>query len=69
MKIRLIAVGDKPRSWVREGFEQYARRLPSQASLELIEIPTGRARTPTAQAEKLLNAVTPRDWVVAPRLS
>ncbi len=65
MKIRLIAVGDKPRSWVREGFDHYARRLPSQAALELIQIPTARARTPALQAEKILAALSPRDWVVA----
>lgn len=28
--------------WVQEGYEEYARRLPAECALELVEIPPGR---------------------------
>ena len=65
MKIRLIAVGDKPRSWVSEGFQEYARRLPSQTPLELVEIPAGKGRPRAEQGQRLLKALRADDWVVA----
>jgi 23S rRNA (pseudouridine1915-N3)-methyltransferase len=42
MKIRLVAVGEKMPRWVQEGYEEYARRLPAECALELVEIPPGR---------------------------
>ncbi len=65
MKIRLIAVGDKPRSWVTEAFDDYARRLPRELSLDLVQIPTAKARTRASQGERALKAVDRQDWVVA----
>ncbi|RTZ72319.1 MAG: 23S rRNA (pseudouridine(1915)-N(3))-methyltransferase RlmH [Gammaproteobacteria bacterium] len=40
MKIRLVAVGEKMPRWVKEGYEEYARRLAGEVTLELVEIPT-----------------------------
>lgn len=65
MKIRLIAVGDKPRPWVRDGFQEYARRLPTQTPLELVQIPAGRGQSPEQQSQRILKALRGNDWVVA----
>lgn len=65
MKIRLIVVGDKPRSWVSEGFAEYARRFPPQTPLELQQIPAGKGRTRADQGQRLLKLVRAGDWVVA----
>jgi 23S rRNA (pseudouridine1915-N3)-methyltransferase len=44
MKIRLIAVGEKMPRWVQEGYGEYARRLPAECALELVEIGAGQRR-------------------------
>ncbi len=46
MRIALIAVGDKPPSWVRDGYADYAKRLPHPHAPALVEIPPG-ARSAT----------------------
>ena len=38
MKMTLLAVGSKMPRWVDEAFTEYARRLPREASLHLVEI-------------------------------
>lgn len=42
MKIRLLAVGRKMPRWVADGFAEYARRMPRESPLELIEIPPAK---------------------------
>ena len=42
MQISLIAIGARMPGWVTQGFEEYARRLPSECSLRLVEIPAGK---------------------------
>jgi 23S rRNA (pseudouridine1915-N3)-methyltransferase len=39
VKIILIAVGSRTPAWVKQGFLDYARRLPRHCSLELVEVP------------------------------
>ena len=39
MRLRLIAVGSRMPKWVEEGWYEYAKRLPSELALELVEIP------------------------------
>ena len=41
MKIHLIAVGQKLPTWVVDGFETYAKRMPVSCALSLKEIPLG----------------------------
>jgi 23S rRNA (pseudouridine1915-N3)-methyltransferase len=41
MRARLLAVGTRLPAFVREGYEEYARRLPKATPLELHEIPAG----------------------------
>ena len=42
MQISLIAVGTRMPTWVTQGYEEYARRLPAECSLQLVEIPAGK---------------------------
>ena len=45
MKIALVAVGNRMPSWLDEGFREYAKRMPPEAPIELIEVkPEKRAK-------------------------
>ncbi len=72
MKIKLIAVGTKMPSWVNEGYAEYARRLPVEFSLELVEIPLGQRgknadiqRIIKREGEQMLASVDSSDYVIA----
>src|SRR5947209_6117699 len=51
MKVRVIAFGQRMPAWVRAGWDEYARRVPREWSLELAELkPEARDRgKPVAQ--------------------
>lgn len=53
MKFLAVAVGHKMPAWINAGFEEYARRMPREARLALIEIKpevrSGRAGAATVQ--------------------
>ncbi len=38
MKIAIVAVGNRMPSWVDEGFVEYAKRMPPEAQIELVEV-------------------------------
>ncbi|HBX39563.1 MAG TPA: 23S rRNA (pseudouridine(1915)-N(3))-methyltransferase RlmH, partial [Marinobacter adhaerens] len=38
MRLRLICVGQKMPDWVSTGFGDYARRMPPELPVELVEI-------------------------------
>lgn len=42
MQIHLISVGNRMPAWVRQGFEEYAKRLPRECELLLREIAPGK---------------------------
>ena len=72
MRIQLIAVGTRLPQWQQQGFQEYARRLPRECSMQLTEIPAAaRAKSkPTKQAiqkesERMLAAVDKSDYVIA----
>ncbi|GAA3922669.1 23S rRNA (pseudouridine(1915)-N(3))-methyltransferase RlmH [Litoribacillus peritrichatus] len=72
MKIRLIAVGTKMPSWVTEGYKEFARRMPSEMTLELCEIQPGQrgkgrdvARAMQKEGDAMLAAIASSDYVVA----
>lgn len=52
MKLHILAIGHKPPDWVVAGFEDYARRMPREARIQLTEIkPAPRSRqAPSAAA-------------------
>ena len=45
MRIHLIAAGTKMPSWVTQGYDDYAGRLPPECKLVLKEIPLGASRS------------------------
>lgn len=75
MKVRILAVGGKMPAWVQEGYREYAKRLPRELSLEVVEIPLGNRGQKNSAAlvekarqkegEAMLAALGPRDHVVA----
>jgi 23S rRNA (pseudouridine1915-N3)-methyltransferase len=42
MQIHLIAVGDKMPRWVQQGYDEYAKRLPAECALRLVEVAASR---------------------------
>lgn len=42
MQIHLVAVGTRMPAWVQQGYEEYARRMPRECALRLVEIPPGK---------------------------
>jgi 23S rRNA (pseudouridine1915-N3)-methyltransferase len=45
LKLHILAIGHKPPAWVLAGFEDYARRMPREARIEVTEIkPAARGR-------------------------
>jgi 23S rRNA (pseudouridine1915-N3)-methyltransferase len=71
MRIRVIAVGSRTPSWVRENCEDYAARLRSRLKLDLVEIASGvrgaqRAAEHAMRMEgtRLLAALRPKEFVV-----
>lgn len=59
MILHIVCVGNKPPAWVAAGFDDYARRMPREARIELTEIkPAARgSQTQSAAAiTKLLEA-------------
>lgn len=42
MQIYLIAIGEKMPSWVQQGFAEYAKRMPRECALKLVEISPGK---------------------------
>jgi 23S rRNA (pseudouridine1915-N3)-methyltransferase len=69
MKLRIVALGERLPAWVVTGFHDYARRLPREFALELIELkpgPRGRGKSVAqilaAEAERI--AMATRGWMV-----
>ncbi len=72
MKLNLLAVGTKMPSWVKDGYQEYAKRLPRECSLHLYEItPAKRGKSGSApqwmreEGERLLAAIPANHHVVA----
>jgi 23S rRNA (pseudouridine1915-N3)-methyltransferase len=67
MRIRLVSVGTRPPRWVREGYAEYARRMPRECRLELVEVPPqkGEAARKAREGRRLLEKVGAGDLVVA----
>jgi len=68
----VIAVGNRPPAWVADGFAEYARRMPPEARIDLVELkPESRSGGKTAQqmmaaeGARILAAVPPSATLVA----
>ena len=72
MRIRIIAVGTKMPDWVEQGYAQYAKRMPRDCVVELVELPLGQrgkntdiARAMEKEGEATLAAIGKGDHVIA----
>lgn len=72
LKLRILAVGHKMPAWIETGYQEYARRMPPDAALELIEIkPEKRAagssteRIQKIEAERILAALPAQPKLIA----
>jgi len=72
VKLRIIAVGHKMPSWIEAGYQEYAKRMPPDAALELTEIkPEKRAagastaRIQKLEAERILAALPAQATLIA----
>ncbi len=66
MKLFITAVGHKMPDWISAGFNEYAKRMPREIKIELLEIKpeprsTGKtaAQIMAAEAQRILRAVPP----------
>ena len=58
MKLRIIAVGHKMPDWVAEGYAEYAKRMPREATIELVELkPDKRAAGKSGEQVREAEAV------------
>lgn len=72
MQIDLVAVGTKMPTWVQQGYQEYAKRLPAECALRLKEIAPGKrgknadiARILQDEGKRTLAAIPPQSRVVA----
>lgn len=65
MKLTIVALGHKMPGWVQTGVEEYTKRMPPEARIEVVELkPEDRANKST---EKLLEAERLRIEAALPR--
>jgi len=72
MKLNLLAVGTKMSSWVTDGYQEYAKRMPRECSLHLHEITPakrGKSGSPAQwmreEGDRILAAIPNNHHVVA----
>ena len=49
MKLLVVAVGHRMPAWVDAGFDEYARRMPREARIELVEVKPESRAAPAAR--------------------
>ena len=71
MRLVIVAVGQRQPAWAREAFDEFARRMPAQARLELIEVkaePRSEGKSPeqmmASEAQRLRTATPAGAWRV-----
>lgn len=76
MRIRLLTITHKSPAWIKEGYNEYAKRLPHTCGLELIEIPAEKRtshadikRLTEKEGDKILAMVKPGHFIIALDLS
>ncbi len=72
MVIHLLSVGNKMPRWVTDGFQEYAKRMPAECKLNLLEVAPGHrgksadiARTLREEGERMLKAIPKGCHVIA----
>jgi 23S rRNA (pseudouridine1915-N3)-methyltransferase len=66
MKLYILAVGHKMPAWITDGFNEYAKRMPREAKIELVEIKP-KPRTTGKIAAKLMEAEAERIFAALPQ--
>ncbi len=73
MKIHLLAVGQKMPNWITSGFQEYCKRMPREAGLNLIEIKAEKRASgksvehiKAAERDRILTGIPPHCalWVL-----
>ena len=71
MQINLISVGHRMPSWVQQGYDEYAKRMPRECELVLKEIASGKrgknsdvTKIVKDEGERMIKAVSARTNVV-----
>jgi 23S rRNA (pseudouridine1915-N3)-methyltransferase len=72
VKLRILAIGHKMPAWIEAGFNEYARRMPADAAVDLFEIKpekraagTSTTRIQQLEAERIRAALPPQALLVA----
>ncbi|MDF2867887.1 MAG: hypothetical protein K0S11_1357 [Gammaproteobacteria bacterium] len=72
MRINLITIGKRMPNWINEGYQEYAKRLPHDYRLELIELELNKRnknadlkRIIEREGEQMLQAIPAGDYVMA----
>ncbi len=72
MRFKMIAVGTRMPSWVETGYQDYAKRLPRDFAVDLVELPLGArgknasvAKAMAKEGEQMLAAIPKGDKVIA----
>ncbi len=53
MQIHLLTIGNKMPGWISDGFNEYARRMPRECQIKLVELPPAQ-RSKTTDLKKAL---------------
>ena len=72
MRIRIIAVGTKMPDWVEQGYAEYAKRMPRDCVVEMIELPLAQrsknsdiAKAMEKEGELMLATIGKGEQVIA----
>ena len=72
MRIHIISIGNKMPRWVNEGFSEYAKRMPAECQINLIELPpaqrsktTDLKRAIQDEGQRMLKAVPKNTVIIA----
>ena len=72
MRIRIIAVGSKMPDWVEQGYAEYAKRMPRDCVVEMVELPlaqrtknTDIAKAIEKEGEAILAIIAKGEKVIA----
>ena len=70
MKLQVLSVGNRCPGWIRQGFDEYAKRMPKEMPLSLTEIAAPKHHQDSSkvnefEAKKILEKIRSTDWVVA----
>ena len=63
MKVTILAVGHRMPAWIQEGFNEYAKRMPPEVRVELVELKPGKSKSDEGKA--ILDAVPERATLLA----